>query len=164
MSTQLQGPPETARQTRSPGGPLSSPRETPADALQETKETSDEAPAVNSAEPSTEFLGAAPSDGFAESSRQGAREPSPAAEALTLAALPVGARLVLRCRKDWRDATVAFLEPGRVVLSVNSPTGHSYRVRRPPDSLLFLDGYVPVLGAGTPLSWRAGRVRYDERW
>ncbi|HYP51999.1 MAG TPA: hypothetical protein VEQ42_00575 [Pyrinomonadaceae bacterium] len=87
-----------------------------------------------------------------------------APELPTLGSLPVGARLVLRCRKDWRDATVAFLEPDRVVLSVNSPTGHSYRVRRPPDSLLFLDGHVPVLGEGTPLSWRAGRVRNDARW
>ena len=84
-------------------------------------------------------------------------EPEPA----TLGSLPVGARLVLRCRADWRAATVAAFEPERVVLSVASPTGHTYRVRRPCDSPLAFDGGIPVLGGG---GWRAGLARYDVRW
>ncbi|PYS84158.1 MAG: hypothetical protein DMF67_06550 [Acidobacteria bacterium] len=79
----------------------------------------------------------------------------------TLGSLPVGARLVLRCRADWRAATVAAFEPERVVLNVASPTGHAYRVRRPHDSPLAFDGGIPVLGAGC---WRAGLARYDVRW
>jgi hypothetical protein len=80
---------------------------------------------------------------------------------LTLGALPVGARLILRCRKDWRDASVVAVSPEGITLSVGSASGHTYRVRRPPDSLLFLDGSIPVLGEGC---WRAGRIRYDLRW
>ena len=80
---------------------------------------------------------------------------------LTLADLPVGARLILRCRKDWRDATVSAVNLEAVTLSVGSPSGHTYRVRRPPDALISLDGSIPVLGEGC---WRAGRVRYDVRW
>ena len=80
---------------------------------------------------------------------------------LTLGSLAVGARLVLRCRKDWRDATVVARTPEEVTLAVGSPSGHTYRVRRPIDSPLTLDGPIPVLGAG---SWRAGRARYDLRW
>lgn len=80
---------------------------------------------------------------------------------LTLGSLPVGARLILRCRKDWRDATVAAVSLEGITLSVGSASGHTYRVRRPPDSLLFLDGSIPVLGEGC---WRAGRIRYDLRW
>ena len=81
----------------------------------------------------------------------------------TLGGLPVGARLILRCRADWRTATVAFFDAagGRVVLSVASPGGHTYRVRRPADSPLAYDGHFPVLGQG---SWRAGLARYDVRW
>ncbi|HWS56310.1 MAG TPA: hypothetical protein VN228_19375 [Pyrinomonadaceae bacterium] len=81
----------------------------------------------------------------------------------TLGSLPLGARLVLRCRKDWRAAAVAGFEPdlARVVLSVASPSGHTYRLRRPADSLLTLDGLIPVLGEG---HWRPGLVRYDFRW
>jgi len=90
--------------------------------------------------------------------------PSPAtALAPVLGSLPLGARLVLRCRKDWRTASVAAFEPelARVVLSVASPSGHTYRVRRPADSPLTIEGPIPVLGEG---HWRPGLVRYDLRW
>ncbi|MDT4895419.1 MAG: hypothetical protein QOH25_496 [Acidobacteriota bacterium] len=80
---------------------------------------------------------------------------------LTLGSLPVGARLILRCRKDWRDATVAAVSLEAITLSVGSPSGHTYRLRRAPDSLLSLDGSIPVLGEGC---WRTHRVRYDLRW
>lgn len=79
----------------------------------------------------------------------------------TLAALPLGARLVLRCRSDWRDATVVAITSDRVVLSVNAPSGRTYRVRRPTTAVLCYDGHIPVLGEGC---WRAGLVRYDSRW
>ncbi|MDT5295130.1 MAG: hypothetical protein QOJ76_2010 [Acidobacteriota bacterium] len=84
-------------------------------------------------------------------------------EGATLGSLPVGARLVLRCRADWRTATVAAFdaERGRVVLNVASPSGHTYRVRRPQDSPLAHEGHVPLLGEGC---WRAGLARYDVRW
>lgn len=87
----------------------------------------------------------------------------PPAAAPTLGSLPVGARLILRCRKDWRAASVAAfeLDLGRVVLSVASPSGHTYRLRRPADATLSLDGPLPVLGEG---SWRACFARYDLRW
>ena len=80
---------------------------------------------------------------------------------LTLGSLPTGAHLILRCRKDWREATIAAVSLEMITLSVGSPSGHTYRVRRAPDSLLFLDGSIPVLGEGC---WRANRVRYDLRW
>lgn len=82
----------------------------------------------------------------------------------TLGSLPTGARLILRCRADWRAATVAAFEPelGRVVLNVASPTGHTYRVRRPADSELTLDGPFHVLGP--PGAWRPCFARYDLRW
>ena len=86
---------------------------------------------------------------------------SPSENVFTLAALPVGARLVLRCRKDWRDATVTAISLEQITLSVGSPSGRTYRVRRPPDSLLSFEGSIPVLGEG---SWRARLVNYDQRW
>jgi hypothetical protein len=80
---------------------------------------------------------------------------------LTLGDLPIGARLILRCRKDWRDATIAAVSLETITLSVGSPSGHTYRVRRPADATLSLDGSIPVLGEGC---WRVGRVQYDLRW
>lgn len=82
----------------------------------------------------------------------------------TLSSLPVGARLVLRCRKDWRVATVSAVDPFGVRLNVASPTGHTYRVRRPADSALTYQGPIPLLGEVTAAGWRAALARYDARW
>ena len=93
---------------------------------------------------------------------------SPAIEsetnATTLAALPLGAHLILRCRKDWRTATVVRIEPEKITLSVSSPTGRTYRMSRPPDAPLTFEGSIPLLDAGKPSCWRAGLARYDVRW
>ena len=82
----------------------------------------------------------------------------------TLASLPVGARLVLRCRKDWRVASVSSVGPDGVRLCVASPTGHTYRVRRPADAALTYEGALPLLGELTPAGWRVTLARYDARW
>lgn len=82
----------------------------------------------------------------------------------TLAALPLGAHLILRCRKDWRTATVVRIELEKIMLSVSSPTGRTYRMRRPPDAPLTFDGSVPLLGDTASSGWRAGLARYDVRW
>ncbi|MBA2645592.1 MAG: hypothetical protein H0U81_02220 [Pyrinomonadaceae bacterium] len=79
----------------------------------------------------------------------------------TLGSLPIGAHIILRCRKDWRDATVIAVTPDSVTLSIGAPSGRTYRVRRPPASPLTLDGEIPVLGEGL---WRVGFARYDVRW
>jgi hypothetical protein len=111
--------------------------------------------------PETAEAAALPSPGGLSASAQEARElPAPP----TLASLPVGARLVMRCRRDWRAATVASVEPDCVRLNVASPTGHTYRVRRPPDAPLTYEGALPLLGEVTPAGWRVALARYDLRW
>ncbi len=91
-------------------------------------------------------------------------EVAAAAAVTTLGALPLGARLVLRCRKDWRTATVVRIELEKITLSVSSPNGRTYRMRRPPDAPLIFDGSVPLLGETNASGWRAGLARYDVRW
>jgi hypothetical protein len=83
---------------------------------------------------------------------------------VTLAELAPGSRLVLRCRKDWRAAAVSALTPECVVLIVASPTGHTYRVRRPGDSVLTFDGAIPILSDRDSANWRVAIARYDVRW
>ena len=82
----------------------------------------------------------------------------------TLSSLPVGARLVLRCRKDWRVATVSAVDPFGVRLNVASPSGHTYRVRRPADSALTFEGALPLLGEVPSAGSRVALARYDARW
>ncbi len=103
----------------------------------------------------------APADGLSSSLSETEAQTLLTNEVLTLGALPIGARLILRCRKDWRVACVSAITHDSVTLSVGSPSGHTYRVRRPADSPLTFDGVLPVLGEG---QWRAGLARYDARW
>ena len=91
---------------------------------------------------------------------------APDAHAPTLGSLPLGARLILRCRKDWRAAAVASVstELGEVTLTVCSPTGHTYRVRRPAAAVLAFEGHIPILTDRAHTDWRIALARYDERW
>lgn len=79
----------------------------------------------------------------------------------TLASLPIGARLIVQCRADWREAVVAAITDERITLSILAPSGRTYRIRRPPDAPLTFEGALPILGAG---SWRALLARSDKRW
>jgi len=79
----------------------------------------------------------------------------------TLGSLPLGSRLVLRSRKDWRTATVAAITADKIKLSVASPSGYTYRMYRPHETPIAFDGSIPLLGEG---GWRVGLARYDVRW
>lgn len=79
----------------------------------------------------------------------------------TLGSLPLGSRLILRSRKDWRTAAVIAITVDRITLSVASPTGYTYRMYRSHDTPIFFDGSIPLLCAG---GWRVGLAQYDVRW
>jgi hypothetical protein len=80
---------------------------------------------------------------------------------MTLAELHIGSKLLLRCKTDWRDATVVAIREERVTLLVCSPTGYSYKVRKDADEELDFHGDIPLLGEG---DWKEEIARYDVRW
>ena len=84
--------------------------------------------------------------------------------AVTLGSLPVGSRLIVRSRKDWRFAAVARLADERVVLTVASPRGCNYWLRRDASAPIELDGSVPVLAEQSEEDWRENFGEYDRRW
>jgi len=85
---------------------------------------------------------------------------------LTLSDLPIGARLLIRSRTDWRTAAIArFVEETEiVVLTVRSPSGYSYRLRRDRATQVMFDGGFPVLPADADDTWRDNFSHYDGRW
>lgn len=83
---------------------------------------------------------------------------------MTLATLPVGARLVVKCKNDWRGAVVSNVGVEKITLIVCSQSGGTYRLRRPPEAVLFHDGDVPVLPNGCEENWRENFAKYDFRW
>jgi hypothetical protein len=84
--------------------------------------------------------------------------------AVTLGEFPVGGRLLVRTKKDWRVAAVSRVVEDVVVLSVASPSGNTYRVRRKITAELRYDGLIPLLVGGVADEWRENFSSYDSRW
>lgn len=83
---------------------------------------------------------------------------------ITLDQLAVGSRLLVRSRTDWRFAAVSKVADERVVLTVCSPTGRTYRLRREMDSEITFDGTIPVLLSQYDDDWHHNFGCYDTRW
>jgi len=84
--------------------------------------------------------------------------------ATTLVALPIGSRLLVRSRTDWRLAAISKIGEQQIVLTVSSPSGRNYRLRRDLASEVFMEGPLPILVGEEPDDWRENFCRYDCRW
>ena len=71
---------------------------------------------------------------------------------------------MVRSRKDWRTAAVSKIVEERVVLTVCSPTGRTYRLRRDMDTPVLVRGKIPILIYDDAENWRENLTRYDCRW
>lgn len=80
-----------------------------------------------------------------------------------LADLPIGARLLVRSKKDWRSAVISKIIEETVTLIVSSPTGHSYRLRRNLNTEITYDEELPILENSNE-NWRNNFTKYDFRW
>jgi len=83
---------------------------------------------------------------------------------ITLRELPLGARLLVRSRKDWRSAVVSRFFEDKVTLIVCSPTGRTYRLQRILESEITFDGKIPILKYDLEENWRENFTKYDSRW
>lgn len=83
---------------------------------------------------------------------------------ITLRELPIGARLLIRSKTDWRSAVVCRFNEEKAVLSVCSPTGRTYRLHRVLETEIIFDGFIPILKIETEEDWRENFTKYDFRW
>jgi hypothetical protein len=88
----------------------------------------------------------------------------PAEDLITLDRLPVGSRLLVRSKKDWRFASVAAIREDFVVLTICSSSGRTYRLRRQIDTAIVFEGDIPLLKSETMENWRDNFSEYDVRW
>ena len=88
----------------------------------------------------------------------------PAEEKITLAKIPLGGRLLVRSKTDWRVAVVCRIGEDKVTISVASPKGYNYRLRRPLDAIVDFDGRIPYLIMESAEPWRENFSPYDVRW
>ncbi len=83
---------------------------------------------------------------------------------ITLASIPLGGRLLVRSKKDWRVAVVSRIGEDQITISVASPTGYNYRLRRALDASISFDGRIPFLVIEESDTWRDNFSAYDMRW
>ena len=83
---------------------------------------------------------------------------------MTLRELPIGARLLIRSKTDWRSAVVARFGEEKATISVCSPTGRTYRLHRMLEAEIIFDGLIPILKIETEEDWRENFTKYDFRW
>ena len=83
---------------------------------------------------------------------------------MTLRQLAVGSRLIVRSKLDWRFASVAKYTDEKIVLTVCSPTGRTYRLRRELDDAVVIEGQIPILSVASSENWRTNFSTYDGRW
>ena len=78
--------------------------------------------------------------------------------------LPIGARLLVRSKKDWRAAVVSRFSEEKATLIVCSPSGRTYRLYRLLDAKIVFDGEIPILKIEPEEDWRENFSKYDLRW
>ncbi len=83
---------------------------------------------------------------------------------ILLRELPVGARILIRSKKDWRAAVISCFTEEKATLLVCSPSGRTYRLNHSLESILFFEGKIPLLKIETEEDWRVNFTKYDLRW
>lgn len=83
---------------------------------------------------------------------------------ITLDSLPIGARLLVRSKKDWRNAVISKIADERILLIVCSPLGRTYRLSRKANAEIIFDGKIPLLKIDSDEDWRDNFSQYDIRW
>jgi len=81
-----------------------------------------------------------------------------------LADLPLGGRLLVRSRTDWRTAVVASITTERITISISSPKGRNYLIHRLPEQTLRFEKGFFLMDRGSEEAWRANFAIYDLRW
>ena len=83
---------------------------------------------------------------------------------ITLRQLSIGARLLVRSKKDWRMAVVSQFNEEKATLIVCSPNGRNYRLLRLLEMEIIFDGKIPILKSESEENWRENFTKYDGRW
>ncbi len=83
---------------------------------------------------------------------------------IALNSLPIGARLLIRSKTDWRSAVVSRYDAEKATLIVCSPSGRTYRLRRMLEAEIIFDGLIPILKIQSEEDWRENFTKYDFRW
>lgn len=78
--------------------------------------------------------------------------------------MPIGARLMVRSKTDWRFAAISRIAENIVTISVVSASGRTYRIRRDISSEIDMVGDIPALHSDNSDTWQENFAHIDVRW
>ncbi len=82
----------------------------------------------------------------------------------TLRELPVGTRLLIRTRKDWRSAVISRVGEADVALRVCCSSGRTYWTKRDSDTCVIFERNIFRLETLAPEDWRVNFAKFEVRW
>ena len=82
----------------------------------------------------------------------------------TLRELPVGTRLLLRTRKDWRSAVISRTGETDVALRVCCSSGRTYWTKRDCETAVILEQNILRVETLTKEDWRENFAKFETRW
>jgi hypothetical protein len=82
----------------------------------------------------------------------------------TLRELPVGTRLLIRTRKDWRSAVVTRVGERDVSLRVCCSSGRTYWTRRDSEMSVLKEENIFRLETIAEDDWRTNFAKFEVRW
>jgi hypothetical protein len=84
----------------------------------------------------------------------------------TIKDLPIGSRILYRSKENWRTAAVSRFDETSVTLTVCSPTGRTYRLKRMGDAEICFEGALAILLTREfeNEDWKENFGGYDRRW
>lgn len=85
-------------------------------------------------------------------------------ETLKLSDLPLGGRLLVRSKTEWRNAAITRKDDERIAISVESRRGRTYKIFRHPETEVAKDEMLCYLVCGDPPNLRTNFMAPDRRW
>ena len=81
-----------------------------------------------------------------------------------LSELPVGTRLIIRTKKDWRSAVISRISETGVALRVCCSSGRVYRTKRAPEMEVIQEENIFRLETIADEDWRENFAKFEVRW
>jgi hypothetical protein len=83
---------------------------------------------------------------------------------ISLSDLPVGTRLLIRTKTDWRSAVISRVGESGVALRVCCSSGRTYRTKRASEMSVVAEQNIFRLETIVEEDWRANFAKFEMRW
>ncbi len=83
---------------------------------------------------------------------------------ILLSELPVGTRLLIRTKKDWRSAVISRVGETDVALRVCCSSGRTYWTKRASEMSVVREENIFRLETIADEDWRANFAKFEVRW